>query len=192
MIVDFLKIKSYNRERSDRDRERNRANNKNYKEKKLAGSYATKESRPNRSKGHEMFPERPKKQQPVKEIVRPTSVQVGHTINVKEFSQLIKRDVSEVIKKLFLMGMMVTINQDIDFDTAVLIGDEFGCEVNPEAPEVDLTEVPEVEDDHVLGHFSQDERKSVDEAIADCIEATKLMIGYEVDEAMNRFNSKKK
>lgn len=138
------------RERSDRDRERNRANNKNYKEKKLAGSYATKESRPNRSKGHEMFPERPKKQQPVKEIVRPTSVQVGHTINVKEFSQLIKRDVSEVIKKLFLMGMMVTINQDIDFDTAVLIGDEFGCEVNPEAPEVDLTEVPEVEDDPAL------------------------------------------
>ena len=138
------------RERSDRDRERNRANNKNYKDKKFAGSYATKESRPNRSKGHEMFPDRPKKQQPVKEVVRPTSVKVGQSISVKTFSQMIKREVAEVIKKLFLLGMMVTINQEIDFDTAVLIGDEFGCQVLPEAPEIDLTEVPEVEDDPAL------------------------------------------
>lgn len=134
------------RERSDRNRERNRANNKNYKDKRLEGSYATKESRPNRSQGHEFNPNATKKVQPVKEIIRPTSVEVGASINVKEFSQLIKRDASEVIKKLFLMGMMVTINQDIDFDTAVLIGDEFGCTVNSAAPERDLTEIPEVDD----------------------------------------------
>lgn len=135
------------RERSDRNRERNREFNKNFKDKKFEGSYATKESRPNRSKGHEVFPNQPKKEQPVKEIVRPTSVEVGESINVKEFAQLIKRDVSEVIKKLFLMGMMVTINQDIDFDTAALVGDEFECEVTQAAPPEDPTEIPEVEDD---------------------------------------------
>lgn len=135
------------RERSDRNRERNREFNKNFKDKKFEGSYATKESRPNRSKGHEVFPNQPKKEQPVKEVVRPTSVEVGESINVKEFAQLIKRDVSEVIKKLFLMGMMVTINQDIDFDTAALVGDEFECEVTQAAPPEDPTEIPEVEDD---------------------------------------------
>lgn len=135
------------RERSDRDRERNRAYNQSYKDKKFEGSYATKDSRPNRSKGHEMQPNAAKKVQPVREIVRPSSVEVGESINVKEFAQLIKRDVSEVIKKLFLMGMMVTINQDIDFDTAVLVGDEFECQVNPAAPQEDPTEIPEVEDD---------------------------------------------
>lgn len=135
------------RERSDRNRERNREFNKNFKDKKFEGSYATKDSRPNRSKGHEMFPNQPKKEQPVKEVVRPTSVEVGESINVKEFAQLIKRDVSEVIKKLFLMGMMVTINQDIDFDTAALVGDEFECEVTQAAPPEDPTEIPEVEDD---------------------------------------------
>ncbi|MCQ2363270.1 MAG: translation initiation factor IF-2 [Acidaminococcaceae bacterium] len=136
------------RERSDRNRERNRANNKNYKDKRMEGSYATKESRPNRSQGHEFNPNAGKKNQnqPVREIIRPTSVEVGVSISVKEFSQLIKRDASEVIKKLFLMGMMVTINQDIDFDTAVLIGDEFGCTVTSAAPERDLTEIPEVDD----------------------------------------------
>lgn len=117
----------------------------------IKGSYATKESRPNRSAGHQMPVNRNKKQAPKApaapvEIVRPTYVEVGESINVQEFAKLIKREVNEVIKALFMLGMMVTINQDIDYDTAQLIGDSFGVEVGQKAPEEDPTEVPEVDD----------------------------------------------
>ena len=74
-------------------------------------------------------------------------VEIGETINVKEFADLIKREVSEVIKHLFMLGVMVTINQNIDFETAVLVGSEFGVEVAALPPEEDPTEIPEVADD---------------------------------------------
>ena len=118
----------------------------------IKGSYATRESRPNRSAGHQMPVNRggkkpaPKQQQAPIEIVRPTYVEIGESINVQEFSKLIKREVNEVIKALFMLGVMVTINQDIDFDTAQLIGDNFGVEVGQRAPEEDPTEIPEVDD----------------------------------------------
>ena len=88
----------------------------------------------------------PKAAAPVAEIQRPTYVEVGESINVQEFAKLIKREVNEVIKALFMLGMMVTINQDIDYDTALLIGDNFGVEVGKKAPEEDPTEIPEVDD----------------------------------------------
>ena len=127
---------------------------KNRKEKpQIKGSYATKESRPNRSVGHQMPVNRnrkpnnaPKAQAQPAEIVRPTYVEIDESINVQEFAKLIKREVNEVIKALFMLGMMVTINQDIDFDTAQLIGDHFGVEVGQKAPEEDPTEIPEVDD----------------------------------------------
>lgn len=141
--------------RDSRDnRQGNRNAGKSRKEKpQLKGSYATRESRPNRSAGHQMPTNRnrkpnnaPKAPQPAVEIVRPTYVEVGESINVQEFAKLIKREVNEVIKALFMLGMMVTINQDIDYDTAQLIGENFGVEVGQKAPEEDPTEVPEVDD----------------------------------------------
>ena len=138
--------------RSDRNPDGRRNAGRNRKEKpQIKGSYATKESRPNRSAGHQMPVNRNKKQAPKTpaapvEIVRPTYVEVGESINVQEFAKLIKREVNEVIKALFMLGMMVTINQDIDYDTAQLIGDNFGVEVGQKAPEEDPTEVPEVDD----------------------------------------------
>ena len=39
---------------------------------------------------------------------------------------MMKKSASEVIKKLMLMGVMATLNQELDFDTAALIASEFG------------------------------------------------------------------
>lgn len=146
---------NFNNGTSDnRNNRNNNFNNKNNRKDKpqIKGSYATKESRPNRSAGHQMNRKRPannapKVQQPVVEVPKPTYVEIGESINVKEFASLIKREVNEVIKALFMLGVMVTINQDIDYDTAQLIGEEFGVEVGQKAPDEDPTEVPEVEDD---------------------------------------------
>ena len=138
--------------RDNRQGGRNAGKNRKDNKPQIKGSYATRESRPNRSAGHQMPVNRggkkpaPKQQQAPVEIVRPTYVEIGESINVQEFSKLIKREVNEVIKALFMLGVMVTINQDIDFDTAQLIGDNFGVEVGQKAPEEDPTEIPEVDD----------------------------------------------
>ncbi|MBP2662272.1 MAG: lepA 1 [Firmicutes bacterium] len=57
------------------------------------------------------------------------------------------REVSEIIKKLMLMGTMVNINQEVDFDTVCILGGEFGVAVEAIPPEEDPTEIPEIEDD---------------------------------------------
>lgn len=117
----------------------------------IKGQYASRDSRNMHSRDH-MMKKRPgssKPQQPAVQapVVRPSRVEVGESINVKDFANLIKREVNEVIKALFMLGVMVTINQDIDFETAELVGTEFDVEVVPLPPEEDPTEIPEVEDD---------------------------------------------
>lgn len=135
----------------------NKPFNKNARKDKpqIKGSYATKDSRPNRSNNHMGRSNKrqggnnnvPRVQQPVVEVQKPTYVEIGETINVKDFANLLKREVSEVIKSLFMLGVIVTINQDIDFDTALLVGSEFDVEVAALPPEEDPTKIPEVEDD---------------------------------------------
>lgn len=135
-----------------------RNNNHNHQEKreKIKGSYATREDRPTRSADHMMKNHKHKNNNrnaaPAKkaEVVRPASIEVGESISVKDFAKLLCRDVNEVIKKLFMLGKMVTINQEIDHETAELVGMDFNCEIKEPPPEADPTEVPEVEDDPAL------------------------------------------
>lgn len=76
----------------------------------------------------------------------PTSIELPETIIVKDFAERLGREVSEVIKKLLMGGIMATINQEIDYDTASLIADEFGVAVTKEAPPEDPTEIEEIID----------------------------------------------
>lgn len=50
-------------------------------------------------------------------------------MTVGETAKLLHKDASEVIKKLILMGVMATINQELDIDTILLLAGEFGVEV---------------------------------------------------------------
>ena len=75
-----------------------------------------------------------------------THIEIGQTLTVKELAEAMGREVSEIIKKLMLLGVMATINQEIDFDTASIVAEEFGVTVSEAAPEEDPTEIVEVED----------------------------------------------
>ena len=68
--------------------------------------------------------------QPVKKV--PVNVSIPDEISVGELASRLKVTAAEVIKKLMLMGMMVTINQTIDYDTAYLVADELGATVTKE------------------------------------------------------------
>ena len=55
-----------------------------------------------------------------------TEIEIPDTISVKDLAAEMKKTTAEVIKKLFGYGIMATINQDLDFDTAFLVAGEFG------------------------------------------------------------------
>ena len=76
-----------------------------------------------------MQQQKPKMQIPKKVI---TEVEIPETITVGEFAQKMGKPGAEVVKKLFMLGVMATMNQAIDFDTASLIGDDFGITVKQE------------------------------------------------------------
>ena len=59
-------------------------------------------------------------------IFKLTEIEIPESITVKDFAAEIKKTTADVIKKLLGYGIMATINQEIDFDTAYLIAQEFG------------------------------------------------------------------
>ena len=134
--------------RDNRGGDRNRKNN-NFRGNKNAGH--NNNFGGNKFGGNKRNKGRNQKQAPVEnkpqEIIRPKHIKIGETITVKELASKMTYPVTDVIKKLMLLGTMATINQELDFETASLIAGEFGIEVEELPPEVDLTEIPEIEDD---------------------------------------------
>lgn len=60
---------------------------------------------------------------------RKKAITIGDIITVKELSEKTGISVANIIKQLMDLGILATINQEIDFDTAVLIADAFGIEL---------------------------------------------------------------
>ncbi|OAB41378.1 translation initiation factor IF-2 [Paenibacillus glacialis] len=59
----------------------------------------------------------------------PKKIIVRGVTTVGESAKLLHKDASEVIKKLITMGVMATINQELDVETVLLLAGEFGVEV---------------------------------------------------------------
>lgn len=64
----------------------------------------------------------------------PKKIIVRGSMTVGETAKLLHKDASEVIKKLISMGVMATINQELDIDTILLLSGEFGVEVEVKIP----------------------------------------------------------
>ena len=56
-------------------------------------------------------------------------IKVPDEITVGELASMLKMTASEVIKKLFALGVMATVNEVIDFDTAEIVATELGAKV---------------------------------------------------------------
>ncbi len=61
-----------------------------------------------------------------------TSIKIPETLTVKELAESLKKAAAEVIKKLMGLGILATLNQEVDFDTAAIIADEFGVKAEKE------------------------------------------------------------
>ncbi len=55
-----------------------------------------------------------------------TSITIPDSLTVKELAESLKKTSTEIIKKLMNYGVMATLNNDVDFETATIIAEEFG------------------------------------------------------------------
>ncbi len=73
-------------------------------------------------------------------------IELPANIVIRDLAQIIEKSPIEVIKKLMTNGVMATINQSVDFDTAAIVVAEYGFEAVPEAvleaPKEEMGEVP--------------------------------------------------
>ncbi|HIQ72454.1 MAG TPA: translation initiation factor IF-2 [Candidatus Onthenecus intestinigallinarum] len=95
-----------------------------------------------------------RKPQSVQQTMAPIKIEKAYmtaeTITVKDLTERIGKPAGEIIKKLLLLGIMATINQELDYDTAQLVCSEFGIELEKKlekTAEDVLTESDEVVDD---------------------------------------------
>ena len=68
-------------------------------------------------------PAKPKNQAPVEEKIK--SITIPETLTIKDLADALKIQPAAIVKKLFMQGKMVTVNEEIDFDTAEEIAIEY-------------------------------------------------------------------
>ena len=127
----YVDLDKYN-ERYEQIAPANKHKNDNYSSKKqkinqksaqrTRQQYSKKETETEKLKRLEL--ERARKQQ--------LKVLIPENITVGELATRLKATATDVIKKLMSLGVMATINQEIDFDTASLIAEEMGAKVEKE------------------------------------------------------------
>ena len=83
----------------------------------------TNKVRKNKKKNQKVQPSEDRVKQ---KIFKLTEITIPETITVKDLAAELKKTSSEVIKKLLSFGILATINNVIDFDTAYLVASEFG------------------------------------------------------------------
>ncbi len=69
------------------------------------------------------------------DVVYDNDIVIGASITVGEFTKLVKKNLNDVIMKLMNIGIMATINQELDFETAELVAAEYGISVSRELSE---------------------------------------------------------
>ena len=93
-----------------------------------------------------------KGQQAQKTVIEPIKIEKAYmtaeTITVKDLSERIGKPSGEIIKKLLMLGIMATINEELDFDTAQLVCSDFDVELEMKLAETaeDALENENVED----------------------------------------------
>ena len=120
------------RTRTDRNNDRNRKNSGEDKfdrlEKKNVsrGNNAGKNQKNSKPQTVKPAPAPEKKEDEIKNIILP------ETMTIRELADKMKVQAAAIVKKLFLQGKIVTVNHEIDYETAEEIALEFNCIAEPE------------------------------------------------------------
>ncbi|CAN2251652.1 translation initiation factor IF-2 [Bacillus vallismortis] len=152
-------------------------NNQFNKNKKNNNNKKNKRNHNNNKNQYQQKPVKPKKELPEK-------ITFSGTLTVGALAEELGKEPSELIKKLMLLGVMATINQELDKDTIELIASEYGVETEEvivlEETELEKYEEPDKEADleirppvvTIMGHV--DHGKTT---LLDSIRKTKVVEG---------------
>ncbi|WP_098746994.1 translation initiation factor IF-2 [Paenibacillus sp. EZ-K15] len=116
--------------RNSRNNNNNRSDSKRFDDNRQGGFRGNNRGGKN-NRGRNQY-----NQQPPREKIdnTPKKIIVRGNMTVGETAKLLHKDASEVIKKLIFLGVMATINQELDIDTILLLAGEFGVEVEVKIP----------------------------------------------------------
>ena len=87
-------------------------------------------------------------------IFKLEEITIPESISVKDLAQELKKTSGEVIMKLMSLGIMATLNNDVDFDTAFLVAEEFG---------VTAIKKEEVKEEDILFDDTEDKENELQE-----------------------------
>ncbi len=88
---------------------------------------------------------KPQRPEPVPVVIKNITLEGPTT--VMEFAHLLGRKTGDIIKKLISLGVMANINQELDMDTLILLGQEFGTQVEAKITKEDILIAAEEADD---------------------------------------------
>ena len=117
MIEKDISRKAYAQRQKQQDRDKHRADRERDQQRERQEALELE-----RKQRLEAKAERERKAAQVLKVVLPES------LTVKELAEALKKTTADVIMKLMELGVMATINQEVDFDTATLIAGEFNVE----------------------------------------------------------------
>lgn len=129
---------------------RNKPNNNNNNNKNQKPNRNNNQKNKPKNKGQK--PPQPAAPKKVKEL--PEKITFTESLTVGELAKKLHREPSEIIKKLFMLGVMATINQELDKDSIELIAGEYGVDVEEEV----LVDVTDLE-----AYFTEDEETNLEE-----------------------------
>ncbi len=108
----------------------NQKNSQNQQQKKGNMNNKKKPQKGHQNKGHQQQAKQNQQSKAPKPL--PEKITYQESLTVGELAAKIHKEPSEIIKKLMFLGVMATINQDLDKDTIELIAGDYGVEVEEE------------------------------------------------------------
>ncbi|MFF2176915.1 translation initiation factor IF-2 [Lysinibacillus sp. NPDC058147] len=123
----------------NRNMTNNNNNNNNNNNRRGGGGY-NQRPKPGIHGGKRRHPKTHQPSLPVKQKELPEKITFVESLSVAELAKKLHREPSEIIKKLFMLGVMATINQELDKDAIELICADYGVEVEEEI-RVDITDL---------------------------------------------------
>ncbi|WP_141433456.1 translation initiation factor IF-2 [Bacillus sp. 03113] len=104
----------------------------------------TKGKNGNKNNKSKNFASKGKQQQPVHQVRKekelPSKITFSESLTVAELAKKLHKEPSEIIKKLFMLGVMATINQSLEKEAIELIASDYGVEVEEEI-KIDVTDL---------------------------------------------------
>lgn len=118
-----IQSKPTNKSTGESDKNKNNSSNANNRNKNSNKNF-------NKNRPKNKQPQKPVEPEEKKQQPKIKNIEMEDTIVVREFADKLNVPVNVVISKLILLGIMANMNQEIDFDTAQLIGEELGAKVS--------------------------------------------------------------